>query len=68
LKLIHQVPFVITYKATKHIINKNFSVVESPRRRQFSHQVELGFVAFIYRKYLTLFLGYNGLVELDTSV
>jgi len=25
----------------------------------FSHQIELGFIVFIHRKHLTLFLGYN---------
>jgi hypothetical protein len=66
LKLAHQDPFVITCKTTKQTNNmnkpknKSFGAFETPRRQQFNHIVELGFVAFIHRKHLTLFLGYSG--------
>jgi len=65
LKPTHQDPFTITYKTTKQTKNINkpennfFDALETPHYQQFSHRAKLGFVAFIHRKHLTLFLGYR---------
>ncbi len=64
LKSTHQDPFAITCKTTKKTKNRNktknnfFDTLETPHHQQFSHIAELGFVAFIHKKHLTLFLGY----------
>jgi hypothetical protein len=47
-----------THQKHKHI-RKKIGAIESPRYHQFSQQAKLRFVAFIHRKHLTLFLGYN---------
>jgi hypothetical protein len=49
-----------THQKQKYIRDNFFGAVESPRCQQFSHQAELGFVTFIHKKHLTMFLGYRG--------
>jgi hypothetical protein len=60
-KLTHQAPFIIICKGTKHTKNKN--TLDAIFLASLNHHVvtslaELGFVTFIHRKHLTLFLGY----------